>query len=97
MLLTLMWMLATVRMGLFWYFIDDVYIRHGATQADTFQVVTLATQSSLRGLNIASVVLPQINVLIAEGVMVRPFIMLIVSMTILYRSGDAGLYAHNLG
>ena len=96
MLLTLMWMLATVRMGLFWYFINDVYIRHGATQADTFQEAS-DNYGSLRGLTIASVVLPQVNVLIAESVMVRPVIMLIVNVTFLSRSGDAGLYVHNPG
>ena len=63
-----MWMLVTARIGLAWYFIDETYIVHGATQADEVQE---SFTGPLKGLGVAGVALHQINVLLAEGVMVR--------------------------
>lgn len=77
-----MWMLATVRIGFVWYYIDDEYIRHGATQADEFQEENVDSGLSLR-LEIVNTVSGQINILLAEGIMVSSLMMLIVNLTIL--------------
>lgn len=69
-LLTLMWIIFTFRMSLGWYYIDNIYIRHGATQGDELEESCPKNASQL-WLDHVAVVLTQINVLLAEGVMVR--------------------------
>lgn len=70
-ILTFMWILTTIRTAVIWYYLDSTYIANGATQDDAYNADTSNDPTTVDWYIYVKLAL-QVNVLIAEAIMVCP-------------------------